>query len=117
MIFCITVSAIIPVCVLLGGYMMYAHSPGKINGVIGYRTDRSMKNSETWNYAQKYCGKLWLKTGLVMITVSAAVLLVSKASEIVMIVLVSVQTAAVVLSIFPVERELERVFDEEGRRR
>lgn len=33
---------------ILGGRIMWKHSPKNINCVIGYRTSRSMKNIDTW---------------------------------------------------------------------
>ena len=46
---------------------MWKHCPKHINGMLGYRTTRSMKNMDTWKFAHDYCGKLWWKIGWVMI--------------------------------------------------
>lgn len=40
-----------------GGLVLYIYPPKKINGIYGYRTTRSMKNQENWDYAQKLGGK------------------------------------------------------------
>ena len=61
---------LLPVIMLIAGYLMYKHSPKDINGIIGYRTKLSMKNQETWDFAQKFCGKLWLKIGGIMLLLS-----------------------------------------------
>ena len=37
----------------------------RINSVFGYRTERSMKNSDTWDFAHRYAGKIWLRLGWV----------------------------------------------------
>ena len=50
---------IIPIVMLIGGRMMWKHCPKHINGIVGYRTARSMKNMDTWKFAHDYCGKLW----------------------------------------------------------
>ena len=34
-------------------------APKEINEVFGYRTPMSMKNKDTWEFAHKYCGKIW----------------------------------------------------------
>ena len=58
---------LIPVIMIVVGYMMYKHPPKKINAVYGYRTSRSMKNDETWKFAHNYCGRLWFKLGFILI--------------------------------------------------
>ena len=64
---------IVPAAMILGGRMMWKHPPKDINGMVGYRTRRSMKNKETWKFAQEYCGRLWWKTGWLMSIPSALV--------------------------------------------
>lgn len=54
---------LIPVLMIIFGKVMWKHPPQKINGMIGYRTSRSMKNMDTWRFAHNYCGRLWWKTG------------------------------------------------------
>ena len=54
---------LIPIIMITAGNMMWKHAPKKINRIIGYRTARSMKNIDTWNFAQKHCGRLWWKIG------------------------------------------------------
>lgn len=49
---------LIPVLMILSGKAMQNHCPKNINGMIGYRTPRSMKNMDTWKYAHEYCGGL-----------------------------------------------------------
>lgn len=58
---------LLPVIMSVAGRMMWKHCPKEINGVIGYRTAKSMKNADTWKFANEYCGKLWWKIGLIMI--------------------------------------------------
>ena len=33
--------------------------------IFGYRTSMSMKNKDTWEFAHKYCGKVWYVCGMV----------------------------------------------------
>ena len=54
---------IIPIVMIIAGRMMWKHCPKSINGIVGYRTNRSMKNMDTWKFAHEYCGKLWWKIG------------------------------------------------------
>ena len=64
---------LIPMLLIIAGRMMWKHCPQKINRIYGYRTKRSMKSMETWKFAHDYCGRLWWKTGIVMLIVSALV--------------------------------------------
>lgn len=48
---------------LLTGLILYLFPPKKINGIYGYRTPRSMKNQENWDYAQKLGGKYMMLFG------------------------------------------------------
>ncbi|MFT4857801.1 MAG: putative membrane protein [Algoriphagus sp.] len=41
----------------LVGRLMKNHHPPDINGLAGYRTSRSMKNQECWDFAQLIAGK------------------------------------------------------------
>ena len=45
------------------GTRFLKHPPGTINAWYGYRTARSMKNQETWDFAHETCGKLWVRLG------------------------------------------------------
>ncbi|MBY7023532.1 SdpI family protein, partial [Clostridium botulinum] len=64
---------IIPVIMLLFGVRFRKHGTKNINGIYGYRTSMSMKNKDTWEFAHQYCGRLWIKLGLIMLTISIIV--------------------------------------------
>lgn len=64
---------IVPIVMIIGGRMMWKHSPKSINGIVGYRTHRSMKNMDTWKFAHEYCGKLWWKIGWFVIVLSVLI--------------------------------------------
>ena len=64
---------LIPVVVIVTGRIMWKHYPKNINGLVGYRTTRSMKNMDTWRFANEYCGRLWYKMGLFMLAFSVLV--------------------------------------------
>lgn len=62
-----------PILMIICGRMMWKHTPGKINGIIGYRTSRSMKNMDSWKVAHDYCGRLWWKIGWIMLVPSGVI--------------------------------------------
>lgn len=53
--------------VMLGlGLIYFAFPPKEANHHLGYRSWRSMGSVESWRYAQKICGLLFLAAGLIM---------------------------------------------------
>ena len=96
--------------------------PKTINGVFGYRTSMSMKNKETWEFAHKYCGKIWYICGLsaLPITVIFMLLVIGKNVETVGTVggiIMGIQLVPLIGSIFPTEIALRKNFDKNGKRR
>ncbi|KEI77958.1 membrane protein [Clostridium botulinum A2 117] len=121
-IFIIVCNLIIPVIMLFFGVIFRKHGPKNINGIYGYRTSMSMKNKETWEFAHQYCGRLWIKLGLIMLTISIIVSVlvftyVGEAQGIIDLILVTIQTIVLIVSIFPVEKALKNNFDGNGNRR
>ncbi|ACO86704.1 SdpI family protein [Clostridium botulinum] len=121
-IFIIVCNLIIPVIMLFFGVRFRKHGPKNINGIYGYRTSMSMKNKDTWEFAHQYCGRLWIKLGLIMLTISIIVSVlvftyVDEAQGIIDLILVTIQTIALIVSIFPVEKALKNNFDGNGNRR
>ena len=56
----------------VGGAVFWMYPPKKINGFYGYRTTRSRKSQEAWDFAQKYSAKMMTVLGLVTLIVAAA---------------------------------------------
>lgn len=114
--FMLVCDLMIPALMIITGNMMWKHPPGKINNVIGYRTTRSMKNAETWKFAQNHCGRLWWKIGWIMLIPSFIIHFPFYHSSQNVIgvagaILCTVQCMILILSIFPTERALKRRFD------
>lgn len=111
-----------PVVMILGGRFMWKHTPKNINGLLGYRTTRSMKNADTWNFAHHHCGKLWWKLGWIILIPSIIVHIPFYRSTddtigIISLITVSVQIIVLIISIIPTERALKNTFTDEGIRR
>lgn len=53
------------------GSFMASSPPSEINGLVGYRTKRSMKSQAHWDFSQKYSGTFMGWGGLVMLMLSA----------------------------------------------
>jgi hypothetical protein len=113
---------LIPVLMLLCGRMMWKRPPKQINGLVGYRTTRSMKNMDTWKFAHDYCGRLWWKLGWTSLPPSILAQIPFYRSSIQTIgtvggILCLLQCVVLIASIFPTEQALKRTFTQEGRRR
>lgn len=105
----------------LGRYFM-KRAPKKINPFFGYRTSMSMKNRETWEFAHKYCGRIWYVCGLsaLPITIILMTLAIGKSKDFVGIsggIICCVQLIVLIGSIFPTEIALRKNFDKTGIRR
>ena len=66
---------IVPIAMIGFGKMFVNRPPKNINDLFGYRTAMSMKNRDTWEFAHRYCGKLWFRLGLVLLVISVPLLL------------------------------------------
>ncbi|MDE6520249.1 MAG: SdpI family protein [Ruminococcus sp.] len=120
--FMLVCDLLVPIIMITTGGIMWKHYPKDINGLIGYRTERSRKNMDTWKFAHEYCGKLWLKTGIIILIISAlAHIPFIHSSEntisIMSIILCMTQCAVIISTIFPTENALKKTFDDNGNRR
>lgn len=59
-----SVPNILGITISLAGILMFVFPPKKINMFYGYRTIRSMKNTENWNFAQKLSSRLMMIFGI-----------------------------------------------------
>lgn len=121
-IFMFVCNLLIPLVMIISGRMMEKHPPKNINGVCGYRTAMSMKNKDTWNFAQETCGRLWWKAGWLLLLPSIAFQLpfYGGGDDLVGTVggiLCTVQCIVMIGTIWPVERALKKHFNREGTRK
>ena len=117
--FMLVCDLLVPITMILCGRMMWKHAPEKINGVMGYRTSRSMKNMDTWKFAHDYCGRLWWKIGWIMLIVSVIIYfpIHGKSDHVIGWtggILTMLQCVVLIVSIIPTERALKKTFNREG---
>ena len=113
---------LVPVTLIGFGKYFKTKAPKEINAVFGYRTSMSMKNRDTWEFAHKYCGKIWFICGwiLLIVTIVAMIPFFGQGADVVGIVgavLLGVQMIPLVGSILPTELALRKHFDKSGNRR
>lgn len=112
----------LPITMIILGYMMYKRTPKAINLVYGYRTKRSMKNMDTWNFAHNYFGRLWIKIGCPLLVPSVIIQFLFKNSSddaivTMSIILMAVQLCVASVPIIWVEKALKDNFDEYGNKK
>lgn len=108
---------LIPFSMIVIGNIMYKHPPRNINGWIGYRTTRSMKNEETWQFAHHYCGRIWFKAGFILIipTMIAMMPFIHSNDDViglVSLIIEGIQLVVLFGTIAPVEAALKRKFED-----
>lgn len=120
--FVLICSLLLSVTMVAAGRMMWKHCPKEINEIVGYRTRRSKKNKDTWRFANQYCGKLWCKSGIIMLalTVIAFVPFINSSDNIigtVGIFFCIIQGAVMIACVALTEKALKKTFTDEGIRR
>lgn len=119
-VFMLIMDLLVPLTMIGLGRLFLTKAPKNINATFGYRTTMSMKNRDTWDFAHKYCGKLWFWLGLVLVPLSVIPLLFVLGKEIDTIAAVGtvvcfVQLVPLVGSIIPTEIALKKTFDQNGK--
>lgn len=121
-IFMLVMDLLFPAIMILMGRYFMKSSPKEINYIFGYRTNMSMKNKDTWDFAHKYIGKLWFYLGLILVPITVIPMLlvignneytISMVGSIICIVALVV----LIVSIIPTERALKKSFDKDGNRK
>ncbi|MTI70540.1 MAG: SdpI family protein [Firmicutes bacterium] len=109
----------IPLMMTTIGFVWRKKPPKAINWVYGYRTSKSMKNQETWEFANKYFGNLWYKIGIALSIISIIVFCVfinstDLTKEKVFGLWIILQSISLLIPIIPTEISLKKNFDKNG---
>ena len=118
-LFLLVMVLLVPGVMLFFGRELELHPPKEINPGYGYRTNRSMRSKPAWDFAQVYCGQLWRKCGKILLPVSVVPMLFVLGRDVgpagtVCLVVLGVQVAVLIGTIFPTEAALKKNFDENG---
>lgn len=114
---------LIPLIMFGFGVWFEGHPPKKINYFFGYRTELSMKNRATWEFAHRTVGRLWKRLGLILLVCGGAaawLIAACAGAEAVgpwCLGAEFAELAVLIVSIFPVEAALKKNFDEHGMRK
>lgn len=113
---------ITPLIMIVVGNRFVKNPTGVINEEYGYRTEMSMKNQDTWDFANRYCGRVWRTIGAMFLPVILIVMLIVRNFSnmvvgITALALIAAQVLSMYAIVFFVEKALRRTFDENGKRR
>ena len=113
---------LIPLTMIGFGLYFQKKAPQEINILFGYRTEMSMKNKETWEFAHYTIGNIWYRTGLVLMIIVIFIMLCLFQKDINTIsiagtILMMIQLIPLIASIFLTETALKKHFDKDGNRK
>ena len=114
-IFMFCCNLLIPIIMVVFGWIFLYRPPREINGIYGYRTSRSTASQEAWNFAHRYFGKIWYRLGLGMIIFTVAAMLPCLGKEDAFVgrwggILCAVECVFLMLPIIPTEKALKKTF-------
>ena len=120
--FMLLTDMLVPIIMIVAGRLMWRRCPKTINGLYGYRTSRSMKNTDTWRYAHDYAGRLWWTIGWIILvpTILAHVPFYSSNEDtigLVGLIVCTIHIVILIASTLPVEAALKRTFNDDGTRK
>lgn len=113
---------LLPTMLVGFGAIFRSHPPKNINMAFGYRTSRSMKSRESWDFANRYWGAFVFRTGLAAEGVTLAVLAAGYLAAPgqmgnLSLVMSGLQIVLLFVSIPLTERQLKKRFDDNGKPR
>lgn len=116
------ITLLIPLMMIFLGKSFIDHPPKNINSFFGYRTALSKKNQDTWRFAHKHCGTIWMRSGMCLLPVVLFFMLPARSFPMEEVAVRAVLTAGVevltlVGSCIPTQIALKRTFDAQGRRK
>lgn len=121
-VFTLVMALLPPACMVHFGWRFMKKPPGEINSGYGYRTARSMRNRQTWEFAHVYSGRFWYRAGKPVLAVSLLwmALLFGRDVDTVgksALILMVIQMVPFLAVIPATERALKQTFDDSGRKR
>lgn len=94
----------------LVGLIMKYFPPKEINGLYGYRTNRSMKNKTAWDFAQKYAAAQMLVFGTLLMLFSVLGFYFTLGEETALVIGLGEMLLATLIMIARVEHKLKVKF-------
>jgi hypothetical protein len=83
----------------------------------GYKTGGSMRSQAAWEFANKHCGNLYIRFGVIALVLGELLLLILPDNRLVPELIVGGQTIFAVLPLGLTEKAIEQNFDRQGNRK
>ncbi len=103
-----------PLMILIS-YIFAKYPPKKINDLYGYRTKRSMRNQDCWDFANRHSIRLMWKISLLTCVVQAIGLILLN-ERMALLTATIVLIATLIYSVYLTEKALKNKFDKEENR-
>lgn len=121
-LFMLIIDMITPAVLFMISMYFIGGEPKKINSFIGFRTKLSVKNADTWRFANNSCGKLFLKISLIsspfaVILPILANLIGDTAVTVCGIAILLVEASLMLYSVKAVDKRLNENFNPDGSRK
>ncbi|MGN0352231.1 MAG: SdpI family protein [Roseburia sp.] len=121
-IFMLWMNLLLPIMMLLFGWIFLKHPPKDINSIYGYRTSRSKASQEAWDFAHRYFGKWWFYGGfgVAVVSIVGMLPLLGKSVDVIGTYGAVVCTAELFLMLFPIlptEHALKKKFGDTKKKR
>lgn len=103
-------------CLLCGvvffivGAILFYFPPKEINLIYGYRTNRSMKNQESWDFAQKFSSKKMIISGVLLTLIGLIISIISLDNQLQLYVSLLLIGLSLFWMIFTTENQLKKRF-------
>ncbi len=111
---------IIPIICIATGVSIYIiimiqdrYPPKKINNIYGYRTKRSMKSQEHWDYAQNYSSAQMKKASIGMISLGILGSFLDLGQNLELALGLFIIIGLMIAGVFATEQELKRRFPDD----
>ena len=118
----VLIDLLLPCVMVVCGMIFRKHPPRHPSGIWGYRTRRSLKSRESWDYANRYVGNIWYRWGLILLPLSVIPMLFVLGAEpgtlsAVTVVVCLLQLIPVIGANILTEKALKEHFDQDGSRK
>lgn len=109
----IIIPLILPIIILLTGYLLKKYPPDEINSNVGYRTAMSEKNLETWYEGNRYSTKLLINFSWMSIILTLIISLILGKSFLIDEVFVSIYLIiiSIIIIVILTEKHLKDTFE------
>ena len=120
--FNLIMTMLIPLIMVVCGWLFMHGIPKDRNSLFGYRTAMSVKNDDTWRFAHEYCGRLWLIIGLVLLAVTTVFMVLSMNMDpervaFISGILMMIYVVPLLATVAATESAMKKTFDTRGKRK